>query len=149
MVFGVRAEVTPRVLISSFIVFTIILLGGIGWMSSLNDAKGGGFVNNEAFSKFNSSFNKYSDVVSSTSALKDNLVDAQPKKGLFGVLDSLIDVAWGGIRSIFSSFTFLTTAWVGLGSVFGLPSWFISLLSSLVIVALVFSVYSLIFQGKT
>ena len=145
----VRANTTPSSLITAFIIFTIVLLGGITWMTALNDDKGSGFINDVRFKDFNKTFNKFSDIDTSTKALESGLTGAEPKKGLFGVLDSLIDVAWGSLRGLFSSFSFLTTAWSGLSVVFGLPSWVVTLVSALVIVALVFSIYSLIMSGRT
>ena len=146
---GRLGNTTPSSLIIGFIIFTMIILSGITWMVALNSDKGGGFINDERFSKFNESFNRFSDVDDSTRGLQDSLTGAEPKKGLFGVLDSLIDVAWGSLRALFSSFGFLITAWSCLGVVFGLPGWVVSLVGSLVIVALVFAIYSLIMQGRT
>jgi hypothetical protein len=141
-------EVTPRLFIFGFIIFTLLIMGGITIMSELAN-KNADFVNNEKFASFNRTFNRYNELIASGEELKASVEDSQPEKSLFGVLDSLINAAWGSIKSFFSTFSFMSDAFGGLTSVFGVPYWVSALITTLIIVMFAFSIYSLIFQGKT
>ncbi len=140
-------EVTPRLFIYGFIIFTLLIGGGVYIMSEASRIDNN-FINNDKFQNFNKTFNRYQEVTETGASLEDSIQDAQPEKSLFGVLDSLINSAWGAIKSFFSTFSFMSDAFTGLSSVFGLPVWISSLITTLIIVMFAFSIYGLIFQGK-
>jgi len=143
-----RAEVTPRLYIYGIIMFMLMVSGGVfilGSFASVNPD----FVNNEAFAGFNRSFNRVSDVNTASAGLRSSIEGSSEEWGLFGVLNALIKSVWGAIKNIFSSFDFMLVALGGMSSVFGVPSWIVGLLTSLIVVMLAFSIYSLVFQGKS
>ena len=142
------AAVTPRLFVFGFIIFTLLIMGGISIMSEMN-RENPSFINDNKFIGFNKTFNKYNELIEASEKLESSIEGAKADKGIFGVLDSLIQSAWGTIKSFFSTFDFVKTAFGGLSSVFGIPYWVSSLITSLVTILFVFSIYSLIFQGKT
>jgi hypothetical protein len=141
-------EVTPRNLIYGFIIFTMVILGGIGFMSGFA-VHSPTFINNDKFKSFNDTFNQYGALEGNVSNMKDNLANSRANTGVFGMLDGLINVAWNSLKTIFTTFSFITTAFTGISSVFGLPVWVGALVTTMAVVMIVFSLYSLIFQGKT
>lgn len=141
------AEVTPRLFIFGFIIFTLLIMGGISIMSEFSKVNPE-FINDERFESFNRTFNRYNEVISSGEDLQASIEDANPEKSVFGVLDSLINSAWGTLKSFFSTFSFMSDAFEGLTSVFGVPYWVSALITTLIVVMLAFAIYSLIFQGK-
>jgi uncharacterized membrane protein len=140
-------EITPRNFIFGFIIFTLIIISGITILTEYNNVKPG-IVNDDRFRAFNETFNKYSDVISSGDNLQSGIEDSNPEKSIFGVLDSLINSAWGTLKSFFSTFSFMSTAFGGISVVFGIPSWVSALITTMILVMIAFSIYSLIFQGK-
>ena len=107
------------------------------------------FINDPKFTSFNRTFNRYSEMVGAGQTLNTSVAGAVPEKSVFGVLDSLINSAWGAIKSFFSTFSFMGDAFKGISSVFGIPNFVTELIITLIIVMFAFSIYSLIFQGKT
>jgi len=145
---GRLGEVTPRNLIYGFIIFTMVILGGIGWMSGFA-VHSPSFINNDKFKAFNNTFNKYNALDGNVTSMRDNLANSQANTGVFGMLDSLVNVAWNSLKTIFTTFSFMLTAFTGISAVFGLPVWVGALVATMAVVMIVFSLYSLIFQGKT
>lgn len=143
-----KGEVTPRLFIYGFIIFTLLVVGGITIMTSFS-AVDSDFINDERFVSFNRTFNQYDEVIDTGEYLNRSIAGAEPEKSLFGVLDSLINSAWGTIKSFFSTFAFMSSAFNGMNAVFGIPTWVGALITTLIIVMFAFSIYSLIFQGKT
>lgn len=141
------AEVTPRLFIYGFIIFTLLIGSGVYIMSEFS-REDSNFINNDKFKSFNRTFNRYQEITDTGEELEASITDAEPERSLFGVLDSLINSAWGAIKSFFSTFSFMSDAFTGISSVFGLPTWISALITTLIIVMFAFSIYGLIFQGK-
>lgn len=148
MLMNNRAEVTPRIFIYGIIVFTL-MIGGVAFIMSQFAIDSPSFTSDENFQAFNSTFNKYNDVVEVGTNLSGDIQTSQPNPTLFGVLDSLVNSGWVAIKSLFNTLGFVNTIFGGLTNIFGIPSWIVALLTTLMVVMIAFSIYSLIFQGKT
>ena len=98
-------ETKPSMYIAGIVIFCLVIASGvylIGVFNSNDD-----IVDNGLISDFNSTFDKSRSVSSSVDSLKDNIENAKPDSGLFGVLNSLINTAWSGLSTIFTSFSFM------------------------------------------
>lgn len=141
-------EITPKTYLTALIIFTLIIVGGINMIVSIRDHDPT-FMNDEKFSDFNKSFNRYQDLNNSISGLQTSITGADPEWGVFGVLNALIKSAWASLSNLFSSLSFMNAAFTGLSVVFGVPGWIIGLITSLITVMIVFTIWALIFQGNT
>ena len=141
-------EVTPRMYIFGIIMFTLVIYSGLYIMGSFAE-NNPSYINSDKFSGFNRSFNKVAELNTATDSLKYSITDSTEEYGVFGVINSLIKSVWSAFKNIFTTFGFMIDALTGLTSVFGVPSAIVGLLTSLVVIMLVFSIYSLVFAGRT
>lgn len=147
--FNRRAEVTPKTYIYGFIVLVLLVAGGSVYMASFAVDKPS-FIDNPSFRAFNESFNRVNDIDDASKTFKGvvNGTDAN-QFGVFGVIDGLINSVWGTFKTIYATLDFTTDSFKALSSVFGVPSWIITILVSLVLIMIAFSIFGWIFQAKT
>ena len=140
-------ETTPKHYLYGAILFSVMIIGVVSILTTLNTAEGGNFTSDERFSEFNSTFNIYDDLGTGTTGIKNSIENAPESQfGVFGVLNSLINTAWQTLKNLFTSFKFVTTGIGGLSTIFGIPVWFTGAIGLLVIVMIAFSIWSAIFQ---
>ena len=140
------ADATPRTYIYGIILFTLIMVAGIGFMGILgadNPAMTTG-----KYDEFNKSMNKLTDVTEQVGSLDGGIQDAGAEFGTFGVLNALISSAWRTLQLLGTSLGFMSTAYGAMFSVFGIPTWIPGLISLLVVTLIVFTIFSAIFQTE-
>lgn len=141
------SETTPKHYLYGAILFSVMILGIVSILSSLNEAEGGNIANDERFAEFNSTFNIYDQIDNGTQNVRSSIENAPESQfGIFGVLNSLINTAWQTLKGLFNSFKFVTVAIGGLSTMFGVPVWVTGAVSLLIIVMIAFSIWSAIFQ---
>lgn len=133
--------------IIAIVVFTFVIVGGVSimgiWFTD-NTA----ITSDEKYIAFNQTFNKLDDVTSSIESLQSRVDDTEPEKDILGgVLGGLINSAWNGLKLIFSSFGFMTEGFEGLSTIFGVPAWIPVLIGLMVIVTIVFAIWSAFFKA--
>jgi len=139
-------ETLPRHYIIAIIVFTMVIMGGIGFISSFfadNMEK----VDSDKFQSFNKTFNQYDALQQKVDSLED-ATQSDPDPGLFGFLDSLVSAAWTSIKTVLTSFGFMATVFGGLTTIFGFPAWVGALIMSIITILVVFAIFSAIFQKE-
>lgn len=141
-------DVLPRHLLIGAIVFVLVIAGGVSMLGLFNDADSSFLAGNEKYVQFNESFNKLEDVTNTTTQLQGSVQNATTDFGLFGVLNSLIATSWNTLTAIFTSFDFFTAIFGGLNVVFEVPLWITGLVGLIIIVILVFAIWSAIFQRE-
>ncbi len=106
------------------------------------------FIDTQQFKSFNDTFNQQANILTQVDSMKTSITDAKPDFGVFGVLNGLIQTAWNVLQTMFTSFNFFTDIFANLGTAIGLeiPSWVGSLITSLILVTLVFAIFAAIFQ---
>lgn len=135
----------PRTYIFGIIIFTMIIIGGVTMISNMSETSTT-FVNTGEFNKFNSSFNKLNDVTSQVGSLENKVTNSSIDVGTFGVLNSLIQTTWQGIKLITINFDFMSETYNALDDTFDIPKWVISLIILLITVMIIFSVIGAILQ---
>lgn len=131
--------------IIGILIFTMFIYGGISMISEFASVDSS-FIDANKFSKFNNTFNKYNDVVSETDNLESSITNSDSDFGVFGVLNGLINTAWNTMVTIFSSFSFMDSAFNGLTEFLGVPTWTIGLILSIITIILIFAIIGAIFQ---
>ncbi len=131
--------------IIGIIIFTLFIMGGIAMIGEFGLVDPS-FIADDRYTQFNDTFNKYTDVTAQADTLQEDIEGADTDWGAFGVLNSLIGVAWNTVTTIFTSFSFMNDAFIGLNTIFGVPIWVSSLIIAIVIIIIVFAIISAIFQ---
>ena len=142
------ANVLPRHLIYGVIMFTLMIVGGVGMMASLNDDSDSLLAESEKYAQFNKSFNTFNEVTEGVDSLDDSLGGTNPdvKDGTF--LGDLIRGSWNALKTIGKTFNFIYVMLGELDDFFGIPSWVASLIGACIIILLIFGIWSAIFQRE-
>jgi len=137
----------PSTYIAAIVIFTFFIIGGVAIFSEMNSIDGD-YINKSMLEEFNTTFEKYDKVIAQSDTLKAAVSSNTDSITKFGVLDGLINVAWSSIRLVFTSFGFFNDVLEGLSTFFGVPTWIVSLATALIVILLVFAVFSAIFQKE-
>lgn len=140
-----KGQTLPRNYVYGIVIFVLVIVGGTFLITQFMQSNAG-FVNDEQFSRFNSTFNKQSEAVEQIGSMRSSIENASPDFGIFGVLNGLINTAWNGLKFLFTGFGFMDNIFGGLSSIFGIPPFFGDILSLLVVVLFVFAIWSAFFQ---
>jgi len=128
------------------LMFTFIIVGGVTILGGIfeNDPT---FGDAGKYQEFNNTFNVLSDVSTNVNNIQSNVEGSGASSGfnIFGVVGSLINSAWSSLKLIISSFSFMTTAYNGLSTFFGVPAFIPSLIILIVITVLGFALYKALF----
>jgi hypothetical protein len=141
------ADATPRTYIYGIIAFVFIIVAGVS-LVALFSANNPSMVAGDSFSSFNSSFNKLSDATTEIGSIQSSISDSDTDFGAFGVLNALVSSAWQSLRLLASSLGFMSDAYGGMTTVFGVPAWIPGLIVLFVVVMLAFTIWSAIFQSE-
>ncbi len=128
----------------------MVFMAGFAIMSELNSKEGGNFGNDPRFSQFNKTFNKYDELTSEVGGLQSGIEGSGQTEGkaFDNFLTRLINGAWNTLKGLFTGFSFITDILTGLNEMFGIPIWFTSLVSLLIIVMIAFAIWGAIFQTQ-
>lgn len=132
----------PRNFIIGIIVFCIFIVGGVYLFTSI--AGSSATVND-----FNSTFSKVDEITAQTNEIRDNIVNSTTDFGLFGVLNSLINSAWTGVKVLFSTVELGDTVVTETGNFVGLPPAGFTIAGLIILIIIIFvsfSIWSAIFQ---
>lgn len=141
------STVLPRNYLYGIILFTLFVVGGSAMLAEFSKSDPT-YLQDDKFTEFNKSFNVMEDVETQVDSLQDGIEGASTDFGLFGVLNSLISSAWQTLKLLFSSLSFMTSVYLGMNTVFGVPLWVGGLIGMLVTVLIAFAIYSAIFQRE-
>lgn len=140
-----RGQTSPRDLALSFGIF-LLVIGTVVFLISSVTQNNPDSVDTEALQAFNQSFNLLDSYQSETDVLKAQVEKVSADEGKFGFLNSLIRGSFKTLQTLFGTFTFLFTVIKSLNSVFGIPSFFIGGVISIVVIIITFSILRVIFQ---
>lgn len=141
------AQTTPRTYLYGIIIMMFFIIGGVAILVEFKAANSN-LDSGDQTGEFNRTVNKIDDVNEKIGNLKSNIENADTNFGAFGVLNSLISSAWLSLRLLFDSFSFMDGVFKGLVSIFGVPAWIPILISLIITVTIIFSIYKMIFQTE-
>jgi hypothetical protein len=141
------ANVKPSQYIIGIVLFCFIIVGGISMLSIFADTDPT-FTDDDDFNKFNESFNVLSDVSSQVDSLESSITEADTDFGVFGVLNSLISSSWQSLKLLFTSLSFMDDVFLGMSTMFGVPTWIPTIIVLALTVMIAFAIYSAIFQRE-
>ena len=119
-------------------------------MTEFNAKEGGNFANDPKFSQFNDTFNKFDDLNTEVGGLQSGIEGSGQSSGTSGdnFLTRLINGAWNTLKGLFTGFSFIGDILTGLNEMFGIPVWFTTLVSLLIVVMVAFAIWGAIFQTQ-
>lgn len=144
----------PKNYFFGIIIFTLVVVGGIVLITQFRDTDST-FVDNagNTLYRFNSTFNKMSDLNSQVSKMKNDAITPQDT-GFFGmvngVINGLINSAWTGLTFLFSGLTFMDDAFQGLSIFLGVPeiAFLGALLGLMVTIMIIFAIWGAAFMRE-
>jgi hypothetical protein len=140
------AELNIKMVLLSFILFTMFIVGGVQMMAIARSKNSNAFSDGK-LSQFNSSFNKLDELSSSISTTEAALKSGAEKDiGLFGVLNAIILNVFNSIKMMGTTFSFIGTSFLGLYAIFGIPTWVGILASLMITTIIVFSILGSVFR---
>jgi len=141
-----KAVTDIKVYIISIILFTFVVLGGLGILNQFQDGDSSFITDSEKYAEFNRTFNQYNTINSRVDAIQNSFDGASGDIGVLGFLPALIGSAWNTLKLTFSSFSFMTSVFLGMNSIFGVPAWIPSLIIMVIVVIIAYAMYKAIFQ---
>lgn len=144
------AEILPRHFYFAAILFTIVIVGVV---YILNDIQAGDpgdpstsatLMSDTDLHTFNNTFNKQQNLTNNIESLQSNMqhLSVDNLQSAITLPIALIQTAWGMVKFVFSSFSFMNSAIEGLSGYIGIPP-IITTLTILIIVSIfVFSALS-------
>ena len=136
----------PRDLIFGIIIFGIILMGGVSLISIFGE-KNSAYINDDMFGTFNTTSNTLmQDINTKVSSINSSIGSDTVDPGLFGFLDKLVNTGWNTIKLLGDTLSFADKAYYAISDSLGIPSWIMNSIILLIIVVIIFSVLSAVFQ---
>lgn len=144
------AEILPRHYIIAIIFFVFVILGGLYCINEMIADKPTFLSSGDAdeLGKFNQSFNKLADINESISNIQESIQNAETDFGIFGVLNSLINSAWNSLKLLYTTLSFMNSAFSALENIFGIPYWIPMLIILVFVVIIAFGIYKMIFKAE-
>ena len=131
--------------IVGIVVFMLFITAGVSLLSIYHSADSN--FGGTKFAQFNSSFNRLSELNRTVGGLSSGLnATSSTDFGAFGVLNSLINKGWQTLRLIGSSFGFMNSVFASIPSFFGIPSFIVVFISMIIMIIIVFAIWSAIFR---
>jgi len=131
--------------ILAIIIFTAFIVGGTSMFIEFKVSKPE-FPSDERFERFNDTFNTYLDVNKTTSQVRSRIEQSNATLGVFGGLNSLILTTWNTFKLTASSYSFMNEAFLGTNSIFGIPTWVAGLISTAIVVIIIYGIIKYIFR---
>lgn len=142
------SEVLPSNYVYGIILFTLLIVAGVAMMAELNKSDPD-LLADEKSQQFNKSFNQLDAITNKVEGIEADIQDTDSSGwGSFGVLNDLISQAWNTVSLLGSGLSFMHTAFGGVSTVFGVPSWVPAIFVLLVSAMIAFAVFGAIFQKR-
>jgi hypothetical protein len=146
------SETPIRDIIIGAILFSAVIAGSLG-LFSLVAANKPGFYGTNDMEGFNASFNKMIEIDAQVQELKgavtgNNTAESTILEKL-GVIGTIYNIIWNGIKTVFTSFDFVLTLIPAAMAYIAVPGWAILAVSSILAVMILFTIISLVFNKDT
>jgi hypothetical protein len=136
----------PSTYLLGIIAFTLIIVGGTSLMAELRKSDPT-YAADEQFTQFDTTFNVYNQTSTQIGALSGGLAGNDQDWGVLGVLNGLILSAWQSLRLMVTNWAFMNGVFLGLNTMFGIPSWVGGMIILAVTVMFVFSIWAAFFRS--
>jgi len=129
------------------VMFTLFIVGGLFLINSIAEYDDS-FINHQRYEQFEGITNQYEKLEESMSGLAGGILDeGSVDQSTIGVLSSLIQTAWNGLKALPTTFLFMNTMILNLSIFFGVPSFIPGLLLLIITIIVLFSILGAVFQN--
>jgi len=135
----------PSTYIMAILVFILFIMGGMSMIMEFKQSNDN-FADDDRLTEFNETFNVYEDTSSKVTDLGESITNADSDWGILGVLNGLILAAWQSLKLLITNWAFMNGVFLGMSTMFGVPSWIAGLIILAITVMFVFALYSAFFQ---
>jgi hypothetical protein len=129
----------------------MVLLGGLSLFAEFAAEKPD-MLNDDYFSNLqNYTAILNETTISNIKSMESDFNSNQSSVGDFGWLDDLVGRGWNmvkGVGNTFKLFSFAGSAMTGISNVLGFPQWFLGLVTLLVVILIIFAIFSAIFRTE-
>ena len=132
-------DTRPRDFLVALIIFGMLITAGVSLMAKFQAYQP--TFTDSRYAEFNSTFNKLSETEEKTLSLKNSLASQNLPQPL-DFLANMYLTAYQTAMSLFTGFEFVTDIMTGLSSIFGIPTWAVSAILSLVTIIFTFGALS-------
>ena len=129
--------------IVGILIFTLVIVGGVSMTAIVNDVRP---INSEKYDEFNNTFNVFDEVTTEVDSLESTVKDTNPEWGALGALNALIDSGFQSIKLTLTSFGFMDGVFTGGSSLFGVPTFVAIIITAIITIIIIYSIYSAVFQ---
>jgi len=136
-------EILPRHYFFGIIIFSLVITSGLAIMGTLSKEQ---IDNDPRYEEFTASFDQMENINNTLLGYKGKV--EQTDKSVFdslGVIGSLASTTWTTLSFMGNSLSFMDDTYNGL-ELFGVPSFIPQILMLIVIVIIIFTIWSAIFQ---
>jgi hypothetical protein len=126
------------------ILFVLVITSGVVMLGTFNNSDNtldtAGEIN-----AFNNSLNKASEVTLAVGSIQESIDSVgNETNDALGWLNVLVGSAYNGVRAVGGSMSFMTVAMADAARIFGIPSFVVGLVSLIVVVIIVFAIWSIV-----
>lgn len=135
----------PSTYLMAILVFILFIVGGVSIMSELRQSNPT-YADDDRFTEFNDTFNVYTETSTKITDLGETISNSDSDWGILGVLNGLILTAWQSLKLLITNWAFMNGVFLGLSTIFGIPTWITGLIILSITLMFVFALYSAFFQ---
>lgn len=130
------------------IVFSLVMLIGVNMFGSMADTNDTHFSkDSEIYRTFSDELNINESVSGMTGEFSDNVENTDGQAGGDGAFtDSLVGGSWKTLRGFGESTKFMTGVYKAIAEEFGIPTWVVVAITSIIAVLIAFAILSAIFR---
>jgi hypothetical protein len=123
-------------------IFSFFIFGSVTLISQMNTGSG----NQAEIQKFNSTTNKLEELNTQTNIMTSNIDSGIGETGTLGMINQLITTAWNTLKNIPTTFVIITETITSMSGLYGIPSWVLGILTSVIGIMILFGIYAAVFQ---
>jgi hypothetical protein len=132
-------DIRPRDILVSLVIFGLVITGGVSLIGRFLVYQPS--YADDQYTEFNETFNKLEETQAKTTELKNSLVSQNLPQPL-DFLANMYLTAYQTAMSLFSGFEFIDAIFNGLSTIFGIPTWAIAGILSLITIIFTFGALS-------
>jgi hypothetical protein len=137
------AETIPRHILFGVVIFSFVITSGMWYLSGLN-YYGASTTNN--YESINNSFNVLNNASNGMGVFQGSLSAQSDKKD--SLISSLTTSVWGVMFNFFDTFSFIDSIFNSLTTQFGIPTYMVQTIITLLAIVLVFGIFGIIFYRE-
>jgi len=127
------------------LVFGFFITAGVTYLAGFRNIDPT-FGDSDRLQSFNNSFDILTETGTEVDKIQSSIELSKPEFSLFGAVNAIIQGAWETLKTVFNSFSFVSSAITALSSEFGIPTFIPYVIGVIMSIILIFAIYKAVFQ---